>query len=204
MRGTQPKGPNGQKHHYIPKFYLKQWAGVDGRVCEFSRPHKEVRPRMTVPDGTGYVRGLYTFPELQPGAADFLEQQFLLRSDDRAHEVLQRLLADQLQFDVDQRSRWSRFLMTMIHRSPEGLARLKTAITDGLPAALVEFRGRYEAMRKTDDDPTFEEFSASLTEEDTVGAQLLVIQNIMNSQMTGAALNAMNWSIIRVPLDQVR
>jgi hypothetical protein len=196
--------PNRQKHHYIPKFYLKQWAGVDGRICEFSRPHREVLPRMTFPDGTGYIRGLYTFPELKPGAADFLEQQFLMRSDYRAHEVLERLLADQLKFDVDLRSRWSRFLMTMIHRSPEGLARLKTTITDGMPAALVEFRSRYEAMRKASADPTFEEFSASLIEEDVVATQLLVIQKLMNSEMTGAALNAMNWSVIRVPLGRAR
>jgi Protein of unknown function (DUF4238) len=154
---------------------------------------------MTFPDGTGYVRSLYTFSELEPAAADFLEQQFLLRSDDRAHEVLQRLLANQLQFDLDLRSRWSRFLMTMIHRSPEGLARLKAAIIEGLPAALTEFRRRYEAMRKNENDPTFEEFSASLSDADVAGSVLLVIQNIMNSQLTGAALNAMNWSIIRIP-----
>jgi hypothetical protein len=50
-----------QKHHYIPKLYLKQWAGPDGRVCEFSRPYQQVKPRMTFPDATGYERGLYTF-----------------------------------------------------------------------------------------------------------------------------------------------
>jgi hypothetical protein len=60
-----------QKHHYIPKFYLKQWAGPDGRICEFSRPHKEVKPRMVFPDGTGYERGLYTFPELAPQNSGF-------------------------------------------------------------------------------------------------------------------------------------
>jgi hypothetical protein len=52
------------KHHYIPVFYLKQWAQTDGQICEFSRPYKEVKPRRTYPDGTGYVRGLYTFREL--------------------------------------------------------------------------------------------------------------------------------------------
>jgi len=42
------------KHHYIPVFYLKQWAGVDGRVCEFSKPYDRVKPRRAHPDGTAY------------------------------------------------------------------------------------------------------------------------------------------------------
>jgi hypothetical protein len=78
----------GQKHHYLPVFYLKQWAGPDGRLCEFSRPHKVVKPRRTYPDGTGYERGLYTFEGLSPSVADFLEQQFLLRADDGAYYAL--------------------------------------------------------------------------------------------------------------------
>jgi hypothetical protein len=56
----------GDKHHYIPKFYLKQWvnpADPNRELCEFSRPYKIVKPRRTDPDGTGYQRGLYTFPK---------------------------------------------------------------------------------------------------------------------------------------------
>jgi Protein of unknown function (DUF4238) len=55
-----------QKHHYTPVFYLKRWANTDGRLCEFSRPHKLVQPRRTNPDGTGYFRGLYTLDGLAP------------------------------------------------------------------------------------------------------------------------------------------
>ena len=55
-----PKDKGGDKHHYIPKFYLKQWAGPDGRLCEFAQRYKGVEARPTYPDGTGYVRGLYT------------------------------------------------------------------------------------------------------------------------------------------------
>jgi Protein of unknown function (DUF4238) len=54
-------------------------------------------------------------------------------------------------------------------------------------------------MRQNENDPTFEEFSASLSDADVAGSVLLVIQNIMNSERTGAALNAMNRSVIRIP-----
>jgi hypothetical protein len=55
----------GDKHHYLPKFYLKQWAtGLDGRLCEFSMPYDTVKPKRVHPDGTGYEPDLYNFNTL--------------------------------------------------------------------------------------------------------------------------------------------
>lgn len=82
----------GDKHHYIPKFYLKQWAVTDGELCEFRKPHKTVVDRMTDPDGTGYVRGLYTF-DTHSLDGSFLERKFLLKVDNDANRALKQLLA---------------------------------------------------------------------------------------------------------------
>ncbi len=136
--------PTGQKHHYLPVFYLKQWAGQDGRLCEFSRPHKEVKPRMTHPAGAGYIHGLYTFDDVAPEIRDFLEQQFFLKADDRAHVALQFMLTDQLDFDALTRSAWSRFLMTLLHRNPEGIERTRRQVIEGLPEALELLRKNYD------------------------------------------------------------
>ncbi|HLY79809.1 MAG TPA: DUF4238 domain-containing protein, partial [Caulobacteraceae bacterium] len=97
----------GDKHHYIPKFYLRQWANPDGNVCEFSRPHKIVKPRTVNPDGTGYVRGLYNFDNLPPPSSDMIEKQLLLLADDAASKALQRMLVSDLAFDGPTRSAWS-------------------------------------------------------------------------------------------------
>jgi hypothetical protein len=67
-------------------------------------------------------------------------------ADDSADDVLQRLLAGNLQFDVDLRSKLSRFLMTLIHRSPEGIARIKQWVIEGMPDALDQFRATYDAL----------------------------------------------------------
>jgi hypothetical protein len=48
------------RHHYIPIFYLKQWAGDDKRICEFGRPYDRAKPRRVHPAGTGYMDGLNT------------------------------------------------------------------------------------------------------------------------------------------------
>jgi hypothetical protein len=43
----------GDKHHFIPVFYTKEWGGPDGRVCEYSRPYDVVKPNCRLcPRGT--------------------------------------------------------------------------------------------------------------------------------------------------------
>src|SRR5215471_7918469 len=111
---------DGVKHHYIPKFYLKQWAGKDGRVCEFSRPYQRepgrvapvkppVRARRVYPDGTGYERGLYSFPRLNSQLADFLEHRFFRVIDDAASIAVGLLNRDVVDF-TDRRP-LARFIM---------------------------------------------------------------------------------------------
>ena len=78
---------DGPKHHYLPVFYLKHWAADDGRLCEFSRPYKEVKPKRRFPDETGFIRGLYLFPYLAPAISNFLEDKFFRRADDRWTEL---------------------------------------------------------------------------------------------------------------------
>jgi hypothetical protein len=133
--------PDGDKHHYIPKFYLKQWAGDDGRLCEFSRPYKDVVARRIYPDATAYERGLYTFNELSPAMSDYIEQRFLLHADNLAYAVLRNLLKGNFTgLTRDMRSGWSRFIMTLIHRTPEAIERLNVRFTDDFRAELEQFR----------------------------------------------------------------
>jgi hypothetical protein len=124
------------KNHYLPVFYLKQWCSSrDGCLCEYSRPHDKVKPRRTSPSGTGYKRGLYTFDSLPPLVSNFIEQQFLLRADDLAHLALCDLIAGSADFDTDTRSAWSRFIMTILYRNPEAMARIKEKLADLIKSA---------------------------------------------------------------------
>jgi hypothetical protein len=190
----------GQKHHYIPKFYLKQWAGGDGTLCEFSRPHKEVRPRKVTPDGTGYFRGLNTFARLPSQLAHFLENQFFRTVDNDASGVLRVLLQDKVDFDDPERSRsaWSRFLMSLIYRNPEGMTRIGTKVAAEFPTLLeTTVRSHYQSRRIETDPETFEEFQSKITQKEIDEVHLLVMHRIMDSESVGRLLNQMQWAVIR-------
>jgi hypothetical protein len=60
----------------------KGWAG---RVCQYSRQFREVKPRRVHADGTGYVRGLYTIPHNDdPRVTEYSEREFLKVTGDGA------------------------------------------------------------------------------------------------------------------------
>src|SRR5262245_53815399 len=110
------------RHHYIPVFYLRQWAGADGRLCEYSRPYKEVKAKRRHPSGTGYVDGLYTVPGVPSEDAQFVEKHFMQMNDQWAAFALQAfLVGDPKKRDLTAKEKvaWARFLYSLIVRTPE-------------------------------------------------------------------------------------
>jgi hypothetical protein len=112
-------------HHYNPQFYLREWAGADGRLVRFYRPYQRVVPAPISPEYTGFEERLYTLE----GAADpqIVETGFFSPVDNAAAPVLERLillgprLVPVRDLDNKQRSDWTRFLMSLVSRSPQSL-----------------------------------------------------------------------------------
>ena len=70
--------PKDPKHHYIPVFYLQQWADAQSRLIKFRRlrPDRAVKTRPTSPSGTGYMRGLYHMDDINPYVVNAVENLF--------------------------------------------------------------------------------------------------------------------------------
>jgi hypothetical protein len=191
------------KHHYIPIGYLKQWAGPDGRLCEFSRPYSikpgvtkpanvPVKPRMTHPDGTGYIRGLYTFPTLPSTIASALEDRFLLQADNESVTALRQLVRGNANLTAEQRRGWSRFIMTLIHRTPEAIARYAAMIELEYPTFLEEALTEMpDELRKRTTSETIERLRAGLSHNNLERMLFQSLQTMMDSELLGNALNRM-------------
>ncbi|WP_315805504.1 DUF4238 domain-containing protein [Bradyrhizobium sp. SZCCHNS3002] len=127
----QPMSKEG-KHHYIPIFYLKQWAGKDGRLCEYSNPYDRVRVRNVHPGGTGFVHGLYSVPGLPPDASQYVERTQMQHFDNEAAIALRALLDQKLgdpNLSWEVKIWWAAFLYGLVLRTPEYVAKLQERIT---------------------------------------------------------------------------
>ncbi len=185
----------GEKHHYIPSLYTCAWTGHDGRLCEYSRPYKDVKPKRTHPDGTGYVRGLYNVPKNDAEVSEFIEHQFFKVTDDQAARVLQRIRdGENVNWDTNTRSAWSRFVISIMLRNPEHITRLAAEVAQFFSTD--EAEERYQKIRKPDDPETYTQHLA-LSDFRPIGrASVIAIQKVIDSPLMGGRLNAMRWSIV--------
>jgi hypothetical protein len=188
----------GQVHHYSPRFYLKRWAGSDGRLCEYSRPRDIVKPRMTHPSGTGYVRDLYTIAGLPPERSQVLENPFMKVLDQKASDTLDKLLDGRRlsRLDVSQKSAWARFIMSLIQRHPEKIAWIARIVGELFDYTQAALEADYEKFRKSGDPPTFTEYKASLDPNAREILKAVFLRDIADLPNVGRRINGMLWSVV--------
>lgn len=109
-------------HHYLPVFYLSEWAGTDRHVCRISRPYgTELRAKRVSPRGTAFEERLY----------GNIETSFMSRLDSEAAKALKLLKQGLSEQDWTSRpqSAWSRFLLTQLLRAPEDIDQLRSNVS---------------------------------------------------------------------------
>ena len=108
------------KHHYLPVFYLKQWANTEAKVVRYYRPYHAVVADLIAPKNTGYERGLYRPKRLRPRS----KQRYRKKLhgpvvDDQAAQALRVLIERDLsKLTPELRQAWTRFVMSLHVRHP--------------------------------------------------------------------------------------
>jgi hypothetical protein len=177
----------GDKHHYIPKFYLKRWAAADGRVTEFSRPFKRVEPRWTHPDGTGYGRGLYSIPGMSADEVNLVEEKFLKPADVLASMTLDDLIAGaEFRKPVEMRRDWSRFVFSLLLRFPEAQQAMREDLLENV---------RKQTMVAQNSSDEFDKIAAT---NDLDRGKASIFLDLLKSSKVTVTLLRMNWEVIKL------
>ncbi len=189
------------KHHHLPIFYLKRWTGADGRLCEFSRPHKEVIARRKYPAQTGYALRLYELKGVPPEKAQAIEQNFMQSVDTQAAEALGMLEVDddRIHREPKPRSAWSRFIMSLLMRAPEDVTALKVGTIEEWARRMPDIEAKYAAVRGPDDPATIEEYFATFARDETERFAMSLAPTLIDHPKIGQLINNMHWFVIRPP-----
>jgi hypothetical protein len=185
--------PKDPKHHYIPVFYLQQWADARSRLIEFSfqGPNRTVKPRPTSPTGTGYVRGLYRMEDIDPNVVNAIETLFLKPSDGLAAEALQCFLEErEFPRHGPMRTSWSRFMLSLMLRYPEAVAHMKTQLRANVEKM-------YEQTRKPDEPATFAEYETQST-HDMARIHGKLLMDLMQDSRMGRLIFGMHWGVLKL------
>jgi hypothetical protein len=195
-----PQNPSW-RHHYIPEFYLKQWAGQDGRLVEYSKPWGDtVKPKRVYPRQTGFEDRLNELAGLPEPERQRLETHLYSPVDSAAASVLHALKAGRREFSERERIAWTRFLTSLIVRNPENIGAATVRVCENFAKVNPAMERRYLALRAPDDPETFSEFSSKvdLTDELSRAAKEAMALVIENGLVVNHILH-MQWGAIGLP-----
>ncbi len=192
-------------HHFIPAFYLKQWASRDAKLIEYTRKGGKLIAKPVGPRSTGFERDLYAFPELPPHQAQFIEQAFFAYADQKASDALDIHLGLAPSFwSAELTSAWSRFVLGIHLRHPDAMSELRAGAQNIWGVSGQDYQARYEAIREPGYPPTFDEFLEQRDPLTPVKMQVNLILKALDNEVVGAHLNQMKWATIDLSASSLR
>jgi hypothetical protein len=111
------------RHHYVPQFYIRNWAAADGLVWQRSRtPRGVFEDKRVAPRSTGFAKDLYTLHGERhfsaPADPTEIETKLMGKLDEFSAKALNKLIATGVEsLDHGEREDWALFMNGLIERS---------------------------------------------------------------------------------------
>jgi hypothetical protein len=191
MKANPPR-----RHHYIPEFYQRKWAGEDKQVERYEHINGTAVRRRVFPSAAGFREDLYRHPraEMDEWRAQALEWAIFKKIDDGGARALEALVSDPAALrDNAVRSDWAVFLRTMLLRTPFQMA--------GVLASLeqiwrdTDVSEKYDVMRKPGMPETATEFLEILNPNEAEESAFRMFANAMSSDRTTRHIMNLPWRI---------
>ena len=136
-------------HHFIPRFYLRQWCSADdGRLNCFLIKGTSVKRLRLRPEGTGAENQLYALERVPTSKRAMVETAFFsAKIDGPASQVLRKLLESGARsLTREERMQWGVFLMALPARRPETIRRMKAEFAPLWAEKIDEKPEKYRAL----------------------------------------------------------
>ena len=184
------------KHHYLPVFYLRQWARADGKVFRYHRPFGDVVAGPIAPKNTGFEAGLYGLDGYPEGQRNAIETDFMAAVVDSPAALALRVLisCDQEQMTHELGRAWTRFVMSLIVRHPSAIDEITGKAAEGLKSALLQEPAEYEALRRPDDPPTLLQWTERNLPQVLANHGKQLLPGIVSHAPTRDAILRMRWA----------
>lgn len=138
-------------------------------------------------------------------AAQVLEQHYFRKLDTAAADVLRKLtMPPRPVLSGKDRDIWIRFMLSLLHRSPNYLESVKMMGEQVWNETQPELASRYDQLRGADDPATVEEFLRARNPVATEQHVLLNVPRLLANPGVGEVLAKAHWRRFVVPHDERR
>jgi Protein of unknown function (DUF4238) len=190
-----------RKHHFIPSFYLAQWAtNTDRKLIEFSRIqyNDKLVSKPVGPDGTGFEFDLYEAKDLPPDQRQYLETVWFNYLDQTAFRALEIHLGESAAWTNELINAWSRFVFGLHFRHPDAMPELRAAAKSIWEASGPAYQDDWEKIKKAEHPGTFDEYLATIDPFTAAIVRLkMLIKTFDNPDLVGH-LNQMPFAVVDV------
>ena len=139
--------------HHTPVFYLKRWAGDDGKLSVARHIRGKIARSRHAPEYLGFEPHLYSYHEdFTANDPAEIETQFLRPIDEQGARIVSNMIAGR---SLEKRDRvlWTQFLLALRARSPENVQKMRGEGEKALVAEMHSAQTDYERLRQNT-DPT--------------------------------------------------
>jgi hypothetical protein len=188
-----------RKHHYVPVFYLRQWA-TNGFLCEMRKIRGKVIVSSKAPNGTGFQKDLYKIEGVPTDVAQQFERTFMHMVDTQAAVAMRRILMGTTDtWPTKERDAWVRFILSLIFRNPEAVTVIKAEMRRIWDESIQGVRDDYESYRRPGDPDNAEEYIARTDPNAPAIAASNFLQRMMNSRPIANGILKLRWGRITFP-----
>jgi len=197
-------GKNPQRHHFVPQFYLREWyaLGCDYFYLYKRNPRKQLHYHERPSKAVGFETDLYT---INPDGLNFrstkshqLEHDFFALIDSSASLVHQKILTSGIQPLTEQdRNSWSKFISSLLERSPNRIRQLSELAATGIEETLASLKSE---MPKMVARPTFSAVLSAIDKQALArNLALEKITSAINDDHFIHGIASMKWVVITIP-----
>jgi hypothetical protein len=187
-----------RRHHTNPRFYLSRWAGRDKEVCLMRVIGGDVKSKRYHPKKTGWIWDLYRTRGVPEAESQELEVKFLGPLDGKAALALDKLVAKK-PLSTEERSQWTRFLLSLLFRQREHVAMIKSHMADICREALIASEDEWTRLRKPEETRSLVEAMAGERElalSETHAEKIM--REIIGQHRAEPDIMAMHWCCINL------
>ncbi len=176
---------------------MRGWTGEDGRLERYNRPHKCVHVRRVYTSEVGFENLLYDFAPHEPHFPG-LERAYFAPIDNLAAKARRKLLNDhEREWSSELRSAWSRFLMSLLHRTPAALEVFREGVIRMTIRGSAGVEDLWSRIRNEDDPQSWLEYCLAENPHFLEQRPLELLPRVIENKELGLRLNRMLWAVVR-------
>lgn len=190
------------KHHYIPAFYLSQWAVSGSKLVEYAKVHGgKIVAKRKGPEATGFQDRLYEMKGFDPENAQQFEEKYFKPVDTAAAEALGLLKSygHAAPWTSKNKSGWTMFIMSLLLRCPEDIEAFRDWWHEDFGRTTLEVERDYQAKRKPTDPATFSQFLVAQPLKKKEEYMFETLKSLLAHDSVGRKISEMQWRVLETP-----